>query len=207
MQHPEHLISSSRKGLTRERMAALVFGGVIPAMFIWALIAGLIPPNWTVPFTPIKYVFIPPTPKPPGHPPTTPVMQGPTINMPQPPVWTTDNDQGNAIQGQYGNGPGVTFTNDTAARGVMSTHTTPPYPSIEARLGHTGTVTLRLEISADGIVTNARVENSSGSDALDQAAVQWVIAHWRYQPAMHNGVAVPTTTEAMVKFDLRSAMR
>jgi len=70
-----------------------------------------------------------------------------------------------------------------------------------------GTVTLKLEISAEGRVTSATVENSSGSARLDQAAVSWVIGNWRYQPATHDGVAVATTAEAMVKFDLRNAMR
>ena len=208
MQHPEHLISNTRKGLTPERLAGLAFAGLIPAIFIWALIAGLIPPNWTIPYTPLRYVYVPPVSPPPGHPPANPTFHGPTFHMPVPPQWTTtDTDDYTGIHGQYGNGPGTTFTNDTVARGVMSTHTTPPYPSIEARLGHAGTVTLRLSVAADGSVVDATVENSSGSSALDQAAIEWVKSHWRYTPATHNGVAVATTTEAAVRFDLKNAMR
>jgi TonB family protein len=131
-------------------------------------------------------------------------MHGPSVWVPQPPIWTVDNgDAGTAI---HGNGNGTVFTNDTAARGVMTTHTTPPYPSIEARLGHAGTVTLRLSVSADGSVIDAQVENSSGSSALDQAAIAWVKEHWRYTPATHDGTAVPATTEAAIRFDLKNAM-
>lgn len=208
MQHPEHLISGPRKGLTPERMAGLVFGGIIPAVFIWALMAGLIP-KFTIPtIPPIDTRIIPQKPEPKGPAPTTPTFHGPTFHMPTPPDWTpTNTDAGRGIEGQYGNGPAFNPPNDTQAHGVMATHTIPPYPPLSIRLEEQGTVMLRLEISADGSVTNASVEKSSGSSRLDQAAIAWVIQNWRYQPATHDGVAVPTTTEAAVKFDLRNAMR
>jgi TonB family protein len=46
------------------------------------------------------------------------------------------------------------------------------------------------------------VVSSSGHADLDEAAVAWVKSHWRYQPAMQNGGAVPATTNAVVTFTL-----
>ncbi|MBS0472431.1 MAG: energy transducer TonB [Proteobacteria bacterium] len=92
---------------------------------------------------------------------------------------------------------------DTVAISVASTHTTPPYPALAARLAHQGQVLLQLSISAGGNVTGASVVKTSGFGELDEAAVSWVIAHWRYKPAIQNGVAVPSQTQAIVKFDLR----
>ena len=206
MQHPEHLISNSRKRLTTERIAGLAFGGLIPAVFIWALIAGLFPPVDKILYTPF---YVDPIKQPPvqrGQPPATPTFHGPSVFTPSPPLWTTDNGDSNAIHGQSGNGS-VFQPGDTGAVGITSTHTTPPYPSNDARLGRQGTVTLGLSIDASGLVTDAQVLASSGSDTLDEAAIAWVKSHWRYQPATHDGVAVATTTKAAIRFDLKNAMR
>jgi periplasmic protein TonB len=85
------------------------------------------------------------------------------------------------------------------------THTTPDYPVLDRRLDHQGTVRLALQIDALGVVTGASVEKSSGYDGLDAAAIDWVKAHWRYKPAMQNGTAMPTTTQASVVFRLTQA--
>jgi periplasmic protein TonB len=94
---------------------------------------------------------------------------------------------------------------DTAATGITGTHSSPAYPLLDRRLGHEGTVTLRLDIAPDGTVTGARVIKSSGYAGLDEAAVSWVIAHWRYKPATHTGAAVPSETNAAVMFSLRTS--
>lgn len=39
-----------------------------------------------------------------------------------------------------------------------------------------------VEIGPDGVVIDAAVAISSGSDALDDAAVTWVKANWRWEP-------------------------
>ena len=209
MQHPEHLISNPKKGLTPERMAGLVFGGVIPAVFIWALMAGLIP-RFTIPIEPPidapiikKKVIV-------DQPPPGPVIDRHVDTQDiQPPPIPNDNSSDHTITLPPGAGGGNQWAGpgDTPVHGVMATHTIPPYPPLSIRLEEQGTVMLRLEISTDGSVTNATVEKSSGSSRLDQAAITWVIQNWRYQPATKNGVPVATTTEAAVKFDLRNAMR
>ncbi len=89
-----------------------------------------------------------------------------------------------------------------AARGIMGTHSTPDYPSLAVRLNQTGNVMLKLTIDERGAVTAASVEKSSGYDSLDNAAVAWVIAHWRYEPATKDGTPLVTTTDALVTFRL-----
>ena len=94
---------------------------------------------------------------------------------------------------------------DTYASGVSNTHTIPAYPPLARRLGEQGGVRLSLTISASGDVTGASVVQSSGYPDLDQTAVEWVMSHWRYKPATHGGVAVPSQTLANVVFNLQNA--
>ncbi|HEX3664114.1 MAG TPA: energy transducer TonB [Rhizomicrobium sp.] len=74
------------------------------------------------------------------------------------------------------------------------------YPPIAQRLNQHGTTLVRLTISADGQVTDAKVENSSGFDSLDQAAVKCVSSgSWgAYKPAMQNGQAIASQTEVKI---------
>jgi protein TonB len=96
--------------------------------------------------------------------------------------------------------PPIVFT---PARAIMATHTTPEYPPVSRRIGEQGTLRLKLTIGTDGHVTNALVVNSSGHDRLDTAAVEWVKAHWLYQPAKRGAEAVASTADAVVVFRLQ----
>jgi len=87
-------------------------------------------------------------------------------------------------------------------RAMASTHTIPPYPPMAVRFGYEGTVRLRIAVDEHGNVISANILDSSGHTDLDEAAVGWVKSHWRYQPAMQNGNAVPATTNAVVAFRL-----
>jgi protein TonB len=94
---------------------------------------------------------------------------------------------------------------DSAAAGIMNTHSIPPYPTEARALSHQGTVVLSMSVSASGDVVNATVAQSSGYTELDQAAIAWVIAHWKYKPALQAGQPMPSQTQAAVKFDLKLA--
>jgi protein TonB len=96
---------------------------------------------------------------------------------------------------------------DTGAAGLGSTHTTPPYPVAARTQSHQGTVLLQMTVSPMGDVVSATVLQSSGFPELDQAAVSWVVSHWKYKPAVQGGVTVTSQTQAAVKFDLRQASR
>lgn len=64
----------------------------------------------------------------------------------------------------------------------------PAYPTRALRDGVSGTTTLALLVGADGRVTASRIERSSGSRDLDQAAVH-ALSLCAFKPAMNNGVA------------------
>ena len=93
---------------------------------------------------------------------------------------------------------------DRAAAGITGTHTVPPYPVVERRLGIEGTVTLRLTVGTEGQVTAAQVVTSAGREALDQAAQGWIIAHWRYRPALKDGIPAVTQVLANVTYSLKN---
>ncbi|HEX5052663.1 MAG TPA: energy transducer TonB [Planctomycetota bacterium] len=62
-------------------------------------------------------------------------------------------------------------------------HNAPPkYPFVAWRRGIEGTVVIELDIDATGAVTAARVEQSSGSALLDDAALQQ-LRTWVFSPA------------------------
>jgi periplasmic protein TonB len=88
---------------------------------------------------------------------------------------------------------------------VAATHTIPPYPAMDLRLGNEGTVLLRLIVGPDGRVVEAHVIRTSGFASLDRAAQAWVIGHWRYQPAVRGGGAAASAVDVAVKFSLKNA--
>jgi len=67
--------------------------------------------------------------------------------------------------------------------------TAPAYPAPSRRLGETGVVVLRVELSESGNVAHARVERSSGHSRLDDAALA-AVRTWRCTPASRNGQPV-----------------
>lgn len=78
----------------------------------------------------------------------------------------------------------------------------PTYPVAALRAGQQGTVTLRVEVDAQGVPTAVSVEQSSGSRALDLAARQQVLKHWRFVPALRDGTAVPAVGRVPISFSL-----
>ena len=91
----------------------------------------------------------------------------------------------------------------TPARAIAGSHTIPEYPFVSRRLREQGTLRLKLTIDEKGSVTEAVVVNSSGFQRLDEAAVKWVKANWRYMPAMQDTKAVSSTADAIVEFRLQ----
>lgn len=64
----------------------------------------------------------------------------------------------------------------------------PAYPPMSKRLGEQGKVVLRVLIGTDGTAQKAEIQQSSGYDRLDQAALTTVLK-WRYVPGKRAGVA------------------
>jgi protein TonB len=77
----------------------------------------------------------------------------------------------------------------------------PRYPDLARRRGWQGTVLLVVKIDASGRVTDVAVEESSGYELLDAAAVG-AVRRWRYKPAIGRNGPVATTELQPVTFRL-----
>ncbi|MBP0444129.1 energy transducer TonB [Roseomonas sp. SSH11] len=75
------------------------------------------------------------------------------------------------------------------------------YPASERQRGVTGAVNLRLRISDDGRVVEARIIGSSGSFALDEAA-QRGVRRCRFFPALRDGMPIWGSRDYRVVFRL-----
>jgi protein TonB len=77
----------------------------------------------------------------------------------------------------------------------------PAYPRSARRSGEQGTVTLRVFVGADGVPAAIELERSSGSSALDAAALESVKS-WRFVPARRGADAVAAWVIVPVVFRL-----
>lgn len=77
----------------------------------------------------------------------------------------------------------------------------PLYPRMAREQGWQGKVVLRTQITADGTVTSATVQESSGFSLLDESAVQSVKG-WSFEPAKNGEFAVASTVDLPIRFDL-----
>jgi len=203
---PRHEIVGAReRGITPRRAISLGTVGLLHVVAVYALITGmtpqivkLIPPDFQVRFVD---VVVPPKPTPI---PTLPVLTQPTDATPldpKIPTYTIADPDNTSVREPTGSHTGP--SPDSGAVGVSSTHSTPPYPDQARLLAHQGIVLLRLTISPNGDVVAADIARTSGFAELDAQAASWVLAHWKYKPAIVSGVAVTSQTQAAVKFDLK----
>ena len=77
----------------------------------------------------------------------------------------------------------------------------PIYPRMAREQGWQGKVVLRTNITAEGTVENATVQESSGFAVLDDSAIQAVKA-WSFEPAKNGEFAVASTVALPIRFDL-----
>jgi protein TonB len=192
------------------RYPGIAFAALVNGVAIWAIINGLHFRASPPPPQPTTISFVKPDLQPtPAIKPPQPVMVKPATTtelvVPKPDFKVDTQPDQTQIATTTQTEPTTPQIPDSAASGMTDTHSTPPYPAAARNLSQQGTVTLMLSIDATGAVTNAQVKNSSGYPELDQTAVNWVIAHWRYKPAIQNGAPVASTSLAAVKFDLRQA--
>jgi protein TonB len=206
MEYPDHQLLSaatrSRKELTKERLAGYVLAGAVNLALVAGLISGLAVHYMKHQPAELKVALIQPTKEVQTQPIPKPTMVVPkdTIAPPQIEVQTPTP---NAIQQKVApQQPSAAPA--TRANGISSTHSTPPYPPGAKKAQQEGTVVLHIMISASGDVTSATVSKSSGVPELDQTAVSWVVAHWKYKPATNNGVAVASQSDAQVVFSLKN---
>ncbi len=89
-------------------------------------------------------------------------------------------------------------------RPMMSTHVMPPYPPVSIRLGEEGTTRLRVTVGDDGVPTDAVVDQTSGSQRLDDAAASFVKSAWRWEPIV-NFCGAPVDLGVSVTWHLKPA--
>ena len=92
----------------------------------------------------------------------------------------------------------------TAAKAVGRTHDCQSYyPPLAAKLNETGNVLIHYDVGVDGAISNVGIVKSSGSDRLDQAAVNCVSSKWRDSPAMQGETPVASPNhQAIIQFKL-----
>lgn len=81
----------------------------------------------------------------------------------------------------------------------------PAYPPAERKAGIQGTTTLRIEVQANGLPGLITVAQSSGSSALDDAAIA-AVQQWRFVPAKNRqtGSAISCFIKRPISFRLQS---
>jgi protein TonB len=75
----------------------------------------------------------------------------------------------------------------------------PVYPALSRRLREEGTVLLRVNLDAQGIVLDIHIEKSSRFQRLDQAALE-AVKQWRFVPAKRGQVAMPSSALVPIEF-------
>lgn len=78
----------------------------------------------------------------------------------------------------------------------------PPYPRAARRMGEQGRVTLRVHVTPEGLPSEVRLQGSSGSTALDEAALETVRNKWKFVPAKQGGTAVAAWVIVPIDFKL-----
>lgn len=81
----------------------------------------------------------------------------------------------------------------------------PAYPQAERKAGIQGTAVLRIEVQANGLPGSVSVAASSGSAALDEAAIT-AVRQWRFVPAKNRetGTAISCFINRPISFRLQS---
>ncbi len=77
----------------------------------------------------------------------------------------------------------------------------PPYPRSARKLGLEGTVILRVLVSPDGKPAQVRVETSSGTQTLDEAALN-AVRKWSFVPARQGERSVTASVDVPIRFNL-----
>lgn len=79
----------------------------------------------------------------------------------------------------------------------------PVYPLDARRRREQGTVKLLVLVGTDGRVDDIEIAGSSGSKALDNAALR-AVRHWRWEPLSRNGTAMAVRGYVVIPFVLKT---
>jgi protein TonB len=77
----------------------------------------------------------------------------------------------------------------------------PEYPRLAKSRGWQGKVLLRVQVTADGRSASVQVQQSSGHNQLDEAAVE-AVENWTFLPAKRGDMPVASTVTVPIQFKL-----
>ncbi len=80
-------------------------------------------------------------------------------------------------------------------------NTKPRYPASARRSGESGTVLLKVLVTREGLASRVELEGSSGSNVLDQSALE-TVKRWRFTPAQRGGDPVESWVRVPIAFRL-----
>jgi TonB family protein len=96
-----------------------------------------------------------------------------------------------------------TFAQDSAPRMLTpATFDDAGYPLSALAAHEEGFVVLDLSVSPSGVVSDARIVSSTGSEALDRATVRIAKGHWRFTPAMQGGRPIAASVQVEASWSL-----
>ncbi|MDO8140495.1 MAG: energy transducer TonB [Candidatus Brocadiales bacterium] len=82
----------------------------------------------------------------------------------------------------------------------------PKYPQLAKQMHQEGLVTLMVELDQKGMPVKVEVEQSSGYQLLDQAALE-AVGHWRFQPERIGNLPFESKVTIPVRFRLEESDR
>jgi protein TonB len=88
-------------------------------------------------------------------------------------------------------------------RGGYLDNPKPRYPALSLELNESGTVRVRVQVSAEGRPLEVGLVQSSGHPRLDRAALE-AVRQWRFIPAKRGQDAIPFTFIVPVDFSIKS---
>jgi protein TonB len=88
------------------------------------------------------------------------------------------------------------------APALMAGNAQPKYPPGALRAGVDGTVTLNVQVDAQGEPSKISIAQRSGNRELDRAALK-AASDWRFEPALRNGKAVAAEVKVPVEFSVQ----
>jgi len=202
------------------RIVGIGFVIVLHIGIVWALMTGLAREAMQVVTGPIETKVIeepkvereppPPPPPPKFKTPPPPFVPPPEVTIAEPPPTTPPISNVSTARppepapppraAPAPSGPTV------SARPDAKSFTRPEYPSMSVRLGEEGSVILNLTCSAEGRVSNASVDTSSGFPRLDEATIKEANrGRWKCTPAQENGQAVASQFKFKYTWRLQDA--
>ena len=78
----------------------------------------------------------------------------------------------------------------------------PQFPDVARQRGIDGWVDLQFVVGTDGVVGDVAVVGAQPVGIFEQAALE-AVRHWRYQPVVHDGLAVSQHARVRLRFTVQ----